>query len=158
MRKLKIYLDSSIISYLYAEDTMEKQQITELLWSKIQKGEYEGVVSSFVLVELAKCSEPKRTMMLERLRNSEIKEIDVDQEAADLAEKYIEHGVLSEKHYEDAFHIAAATVAKCQVLASWNFKHIVRVKTILGANGINRIEGYGDIQLLSPNSLIEEGD
>jgi hypothetical protein len=79
-------------------------------------------------------------------------------EFAELAERYIEFGVLSDKHYEDALHIAAASVEKCDVLASWNFKHIVRIKTILGANGINRAEGYGEVQLLSPDALVEEGD
>ncbi len=158
MKKLKIYLDSSIISYLYADDSQDKMRITQRLWEEIEQGLFETVISSFVIVELGKCQEPKRSMMLNKIQNSNIIELDVDEESAYLASKYIEHGVLSEKHYEDAFHIAAATVAKCHVLASWNFKHIVKVKTILGTNGINRIEGYGEIQLLSPDALIEEGD
>jgi predicted nucleic acid-binding protein len=158
MKKLKIYLDSSIISHLYAEDAPDKMRITEEFWREIEEGLYEAVISSFVIVELGKCQEPKRSLMLNKLQQSNIIELDVDEEAAYLASKYIEHGVLSEKHYEDAFHIAAATVSKCQVLASWNFKHIVKVKTILGTNGINRVEGYEEIQLLSPDALVEEGD
>lgn len=133
-------------------------RITEEFWKEIEQGLYQAVISSFVIVELSQCQEPRRSMMLNRIQESDIVELDVTEEAAYLASKYIEHGVLSEKHFEDAFHIAAATVANCHVLASWNFKHIVKVKTILGANGINRVEGYGEIQLLSPDALVEESD
>ena len=125
MKKLKIYLDSSIISHLFAEDSLDKMRITQEFWREIVEGVYEAVISSFVIVELGKCQEPKRTLMLNKLLQLGIIELDVDEEAAFLALKYIEHGVLSEKQYEDAFHIAAATVAKCQVLASWNFKHLL---------------------------------
>lgn len=87
-----------------------------------------------------------------------IEEIEIDSEISDLATKYINFDILTDKHFEDALHIAAPSVRKCDVLASWNFKHIVKVKTILGANGINHAEGYGDVQLLSLDALIEEGD
>jgi hypothetical protein len=96
--------------------------------------------------------------MLDKIKMMKVKEIEITNEITELAERYIEFGVLSDKHYEDALHIAAASVEKCEVLASWNFKHIVRIKTILGANGINRAEGYGEVQLLSPDALVEEGD
>jgi hypothetical protein len=51
-----------------------------------------------------------------------------------------------------------ASISNCKVIISWNFKHIVRVKTILGANGINKLEGYGEIEIASPESMLEEGD
>ena len=29
---------------------------------------------------------------------------------------------------------------------------------MLGANGINKLEGYGEIEIASPESMLEEGD
>jgi hypothetical protein len=51
--------------------------------------------------------------------------------------------------------LAQASISNCKVIISWNFKHIVRVKTILGANGINKLEGYGEIEIASPESMLE---
>lgn len=52
MKKLKVYLDSSIISHLYAEDTPDKMRITEEFWKEIEQGLYEAVISSFVIKTL----------------------------------------------------------------------------------------------------------
>lgn len=67
MKKLKIYLDSSIISHLFADDTPDKMKITETFWKEIIDGIYNAVVSSLVYIEIKRCDEPKRTLMLEKL-------------------------------------------------------------------------------------------
>ena len=84
---------------MYAEDTPDKTRITEEFRREIEEGLYEAVISSFVIVELGKCQEPKRSFMINRLQQPDIIELVVDEEAVYLASKYIEHGVLSEKHY-----------------------------------------------------------
>lgn len=38
---------------------------------------------------------------------------------------------------------------------SWNFKHMVRAKTIFGVNGINNLLGYGELEILSPDSMVD---
>jgi hypothetical protein len=49
MKKLKIYLDTSVISHLQAEDAPEKVSITLGLWTQIQKGFYQAIISGLVL-------------------------------------------------------------------------------------------------------------
>jgi predicted nucleic acid-binding protein len=61
LKKLKIYLDTSVISYLFAEDTPEKMQDTINLWSKFVVGKYDLFISSLTAEEIEKCSEPKRS-------------------------------------------------------------------------------------------------
>ncbi|MEK7196220.1 MAG: hypothetical protein AAB151_01000, partial [Nitrospirota bacterium] len=41
-------------------------------------------------------------------------------------------------------------------LISWNFKHMVKLKTIRGVNGINRMLGFKELEILTPQSLIQE--
>ena len=79
-------------------------------------------------------------------------------QADNFASRYIAEGVVPTKCYEDSLHIDLASVSGCKVILSWNFKHIVRVKTVLGANGINKLKGYGEIDIVSPESMLEEGD
>ncbi len=67
MKKLKIYLDTSVISHLQADDVPEKMNITNDLWKQIQSGRYKACISGMVLEELGNCYEEKRQTLLERM-------------------------------------------------------------------------------------------
>ena len=56
--------------------------------------------------------------------------IGINDEAIKLAETYISEGALTNKSYNDALHITLATLNNSDVLASWNFKHIVNLNRI----------------------------
>lgn len=49
----------------------------------------------------------------------------------------------------------AAVVNDCDCIISWNFKHIVNIKTIQGIRAITNLEGYKNIDILSPTVLLE---
>ena len=49
----KIYLDTSVISFLYADDAPEKQEITiDFFDNFIKTGIYQAIISEFVLQEI----------------------------------------------------------------------------------------------------------
>lgn len=50
--------------------------------------------------------------------------------------------------------IALATIHKVDVLASWNFKHIVNLDRIKGYNGVNLKMGYSTIEIRNPKDLV----
>lgn len=77
-------------------------------------------------------------------------------EVRDLADRYIETGALHESSRDDTLHIAAATVARVDVLVSWNFRHMVNRPRIRKYNEVNRDMGYGPIIIRSPNELEHE--
>lgn len=82
---------------------------------------------------------PKRTILMEYLAEIRYEKIYLNNEILLLADKYIEQGIIPGKYRDDALHISAATVFDCNVVVSWNFKHMVKLKTILGVNGINKL-------------------
>lgn len=47
-----------------------------------------------------------------------------------------------------------ATLAKTDVLVSWNFKHIVNLDRILGYNGVNYQLGHSIIEIRTPKEII----
>jgi hypothetical protein len=53
--------------------------------------------------------------------------IELTEEAMALADTYIKEQVVGKTSTEDCRHIALATINKVDVLASWNFKHIVNL-------------------------------
>jgi len=99
---------------------------------------------------------PRRAICIDIIEKIVYKEIRVDKEVFELAERYVKEGIISQKYRDDAIHIAAATVSGCDMLVSWNFRHIVRAKTIFGVNGVNKLMGYKEIQIVSPNMIVEE--
>lgn len=156
MRKLKIYIDTSVISNLTADDAPEQKEYSLKLWKEIKDSVYEVYISGLVLVEIQRCPEPKRTILNEYLTEIQYKDIQLDEETAQIAREYIEAGIIPVKYEEDALHIAAAVIHNCNAVVSWNFKHMVKLKTIIGVNGINKGMGYGEIEIISPLSLIGE--
>ena len=55
---------------------------------------------------------------------------------------------------DDCIHIAVATIAKVDVLISWNFKHIVNVYRIRGYNSVYLKLGYSVIDIRSPKEIV----
>jgi len=154
MRKLRIYLDTSIISHLFADDTPEKRDDTNRFWDDIIKSEYEIFISQIALDEIRSCAEPKQNMMLERLQQIEFQVLRETDEVIGLADEYVKGGVLREKSIDDCQHIAAAIVSRCDVIVSWNFKHIVNHKTIQGVKAVTAITGFPEILIYTPTILI----
>lgn len=71
----------------------------------------------------------------------------------ELAEEYIKEGIVPEKFKNDAIHIAIATVNNIDALVSWNFKHLVNIKTREEVNLINKNKGFKSIQIIAPPEL-----
>ncbi len=158
MRKLKVYLDTSIISYLYQEDAPEKMKDTQQLWELIKQGVYEVYISDIVLNEISGCSEEKVNILLNYMNEIEYTIVDTDEDTIELAEKFIDFGILKKKSFDDCQHIAAAILSGCDIITSWNFKHIVNVRTVRGVKTITTLEGYKDLLIYPPSVLLEEED
>ena len=56
----------------------------------------------------------------------------------------------------DAQHIAIATVARVDVLVSWNFKHIVNLHRIHGYNSVNLRRGYPTLEIRAPREVLPD--
>ena len=84
--------------------------------------------------------------------------IELTEEIMNLADKYIVEKVVGRTSLEDCRHIALATVNRVDVLASWNFKHIVNLDRIKGYNSVNLRLGYPTIEIRTPQELVSYGD
>lgn len=157
-KKIRVYLDTSVVSYLDQQDAPEKMSETKEVWDKIKEGNYEVFISTLVIDELQQCQEPKRTYLLNQLNEIDFTILEVNEGTVRLAEKFIDFGVLKKKSFEDCQHIAAAILSNCDIIVSWNFKHIVNVKTIRGIKVVTTMEGYKDILIYPPTALLEEVD
>lgn len=159
MKKLKVYLDTSVISHLDQLDAPEKMKETKKLWEILKDKElYEVYISSVVFEEIDECKEDKKIILLNYLYDMEYNVVETNDSIVELAEKIIDFGILKQKSYDDCRHIASAILAGCDIIASWNFKHIVNVKTVRGVKVLTTLEGYKDLLIYPPSVLLEKGD
>lgn len=155
MRKLKVYLDTSVISYLSQEDAPERMKDTLELWKDFVNEKYEIYLSQVTIDEIEKCSEPKRSILYDYLSDVEYTKLEINEEIVELAQKIIDMGILKPKSFDDCQHIAAAVINACDCIISWNFRHIVNIKTIRGVRAITNLEGYKGIDIINPSVLLE---
>ena len=157
MRKPKIYLDTSVISHLEAPDRPDWMADTRKLWENIQAGKLEVFISPVCVLEIDDCPEPKRTALAEWLQSVPYTLLQETDEVVELADKYLEAGILRQKSFDDCQHIAYACAYNCDMLVSWNFKHLVNINTIAGVKSVNALAGYREMPIYTPTILISGG-
>ncbi|MCH7826541.1 MAG: PIN domain protein [Bacteroidetes bacterium] len=152
--KQKIYIDASVIGGYF---DVEFKEPTRRLFNSMEQGEIIFVVSDLLILELIDA--PKRVReLLHRYSDNCFENIVFSEEAANLAKKYMIEDVVDKTSIEDCRHIALATINQCNVLASWNFKHIVNLEKINGYNSVNLKSGYHILEIRSPKELVRYGD
>jgi len=150
-KKISVYLDTSVISALFDERNPERQDLTKKFFE--QKETFDAYISEVVLAEIDNIRE---TQLKDKLRNAALpfKILSVDEECRRLANEYVKYGTIPSDYSEDALHIAISTLNGVDYLLSWNFKHIVKVKTRRVVNMVNLSLGYPDLRIATPAELI----
>jgi predicted nucleic acid-binding protein len=151
MKQQRIYIDTSIVGGFFDAE-FEKE--TKMLFQRLENKEVIFVVSTVLGQELNDAPEYVKTL-LQKYDKSCFEEIELTAEAKQLANKYIAEKVVGKTSFEDCCHIALATIHKVDVLASWNFKHIVNLERIKGYNGVNLKMGYSILEIRNPKELVK---
>jgi len=151
MKREKIYLDTSVVSAYFDKRLKQRQEDTGVFF-KTMVPHYEVYVSEITIREL---SETKNAVLREKfLRTIKgFKVLRINPQIGELAEKYIKDNVFPRKYFDDALHIAVASYYKMSCLVSWNFEHIVKVKTRRLVNLENKLNSLGTLEIVSPLEL-----
>jgi len=154
MRKQKVYLETTMFNY-YFDETKNAQPCTVAFFEAIGSGQFEGYTSVYAYDELDKAPEPRRSNMLHLLDKYHITVLNSSDEIDQLAEKYIATNIIPRKKNIDALHIAVASVNELDIILSFNFKHINKLKTKTLIPAANRMSGYRDICIAQPEEVID---
>jgi predicted nucleic acid-binding protein len=147
----RIYIDTSIVGGYFDEEFAAD---TWALFERLKNREVTFVISSVLKQELVNAPEHVREL-LDKYDDNCFEHVLLTEEAIELADCYISEKVVGKTCVEDCRHIAIATLNKVDVLASWNFKHIVNLDRIKGYNGVNMKKGYAVIEIRNPKDLIK---
>ena len=152
--KTRIYIDTSIVGGFF-DEIFETE--TKALFEMVKNNEIIFVVSDLLQDELEDAPEHVRTL-LGNYAPECFEVVTSTQEAEDLASQYIAENVIGQTSFDDCLHIAIATINKVDILASWNFKHIVNINRIRGYNGVNMKLGYSTLEIRNPKDLIDHAN
>jgi predicted nucleic acid-binding protein len=148
-RQIRVYADTSVYGGVFDEEFAEASQA---FFDLVRNGYFTLCVSEVVHQELSVAPEKVNKLFQGVLSTAQL--LDIESDALELQQAYIVEGILSEKWYDDALHVALATVAECDIIVSWNFKHIVNFRKIPLFNAVNVLKGYHQIAIHSPLEVI----
>lgn len=148
----RIYIDTSVIGGCFDK---EYEIPSKQLWNEFRAGKKFALLSDLLRLELEEAPVRVRRW-LNDLPADFIEDISLDEEAIGLANAYLQDGAVAESSLSDARHIAMATIARADVLVSWNFKHIVNLNRIRRFNAVNLKLGYPLIEIRSPSEVLDE--
>ena len=159
MAKKRVYVESSVISYLTARPAndilkLAKQRQTQMWWEERQR--WELFISPLVMLEI-RDGNPEAA--LKRIEIAEtLPQFPDTPEARRLAVHLLAAGAMPKNSPEDALHIAIATACNADYLATWNQAHIFNPDTIEKLYATIRGAGYKPSVLVRPDNLLEIKD
>ena len=150
-----IYVETSIPSF-YHETRPEAQFQAMKEWTRewwdIARVQDALVTSDPVLIELERAPEPKRSEAMALLETLPLLD---DVEAVDeIVAAYFHHKLMPRDAEGDARHLALATFHECDILATWNCRHIANANKQEHIRRVNSSLGFATPVLTTPFELL----
>ena len=154
MEKPKVYLETTVFNY-YFDKAKNSQPSTVAFFEAIGCGQFEAYTSTYTFNELNDAPEPLRSDMLGLIGKYHIQILEMSDEVDQLAEKYMANNIIPRKKNMDALHIAVASVYAMDIIITFNFKHINKLKTKSLIPATNLIAGYKGIAIAQPEEVFD---
>lgn len=148
--KLRVYLDTSVLSVAVDDRSLERRELTETFFKRA--GDYDLSVSEMTLHEI---EQTQRAEKREAMRNllAGVVVHSITESMLTLAQRYREEAIFSPAMEEDSIHVAVAVLTRPDVLLSWNFRHLVNRQRRGMVNQLNLALGLPVIEILAPPEL-----
>jgi len=134
------YLETSIWGVLVPGQPAEMQRASLRLLKRLKP--QQAFISTVVSDEIYEAKAHIRKHLASALNRFPPTVLEVSTECDELAQAYIDAGVVPAKKTEDAAHVAVATVYEIGVLLSWNYKHLANVRKTELFRAVNLLHGY----------------
>jgi len=153
IRPLRVYVDTSVYGGLHDDEFREG---SERFFKAVQRGRFSILASQPVAVEIADAPDFVQDTFNAYKADAEL--IDTTDEAERLSEAYMTAEVVPAASRVDALHVALASVARADIVVSWNFKHMVQLRRIQAFHAVNLVHGYPMVEIRSPLEVTDDED
>jgi len=154
---MRVYLDTSVFGGCFDE---EFQAASQELLDAILAGDVIALISDTLVGELVNAPEQVQDL-LQHVIDSGCERLPLTREVELLRDAYLTAGVVAAQYADDALHVAHATLARADVIVTWNFRHLVNPSRVRAFNGVNIAQGYGPVIIMTPvdiDGVLEESD
>lgn len=148
--KLRVYLDTSVFSAYYDYRLMDRQNLTEEFWKRLN--EFEVSTSELTRLELLQTNDEFLKNNLDHLLET-VTLYPITDDMRGLANRYVSANIFSPTMFNDALHVAAAVMTRQDVILSWNFRHFVNRRRRAQINQINVMLELPMIEIMAPPEL-----
>lgn len=151
MSALRVYIDASVFGgYFDAEFAETSRRFFDAVLAQ----SVIALISDTLVAELVAAPQPVRDLLAQTIQGG-CERLPITAEAITLRDAYLQAGVVTPKYADDALHVAQATLARADVIVSWNFKHLVNPARIRKFNGVNLMQGYGLVVIMTPSEIVK---
>ena len=149
-------MDTSVVSFYFAEDAPEKMAITQSFFDQeLIKSEYEIYLSVLTFQELSNCNDLALQDKLVQFANKLSAQIlESTEEIEEISQQFVDDGVIPAKYLDDAIHLTLAILNSMDYIVSWNFKHLVKPKTKKAVRAFCIKEGYKETEIVTPEEVL----
>jgi hypothetical protein len=152
---VKLYIETTVPNFLFAEDAPEKKAVTEEFYKWIRISADTLYISELVLDELNRTQPPLRAKLLDAASRLRAKNLPVTAEAEGLAQRCVQDGAIPARFRDDALHVAIAVLNGLDVVVTWNMQHLANVRRIEKINRTNRVMALSPIRIHTPEEVID---
>ena len=150
---VSIYLETSVVGAYLDRGESFRRDLTMRWWEHEMKN-FRAFVSPLVTRELERTREPYRRSYLALIKN--LPQLEVTEEATNLADGYVARGIFQRKYLGDALHVALASFHKVDYLVTWNFGHLANVHRQSRIKLFNTTAGFFAPEIVTPEFLVSE--
>ncbi len=158
MKKLRLYIDTSVLGGLFDTEDPKRVNTAERLIRLIKNEFYEGFISLLTIEEVLKAPEHIHESLKGKISEALLVILEETEESIELANAYLKDGAIPEKYRDDARHIAVGVFHELDYIVSWNYKHMVNIAVRRLINSTNLRMGYNPIEIISPEEVTGDGE
>jgi predicted nucleic acid-binding protein len=150
---VRFYFDTSVLGAVTDREDPRRIEATRKVLQALEDGLHDGVISNVVQEELEEAPTEVQRTILQELNRIEFELVTEDLESRNLFQEYEAARILPRRYRNDLRHVAVATVARVDALVSWNFRHLVNLRTRRAVHAVNVRMGYPLIEIVSPEEV-----
>ncbi len=157
MAKKRVYVESSVISYLTARpasDDLKRihQQLTATWWKR--RSNWDCFLTTTVMDEIVRGD--SEAALQRKAKALLLPEFPVTPEAGTLADVLVARKLVPESSKIDAFHLALAAVYQSDYLLTWNQTHLDNLDLRSRIEELIRGWGLTPAKVITPERLLKE--
>ncbi|MGH9365983.1 MAG: hypothetical protein ACRD1B_12085 [Thermoanaerobaculia bacterium] len=146
-------MDTLVLGAPLDREDPRRVNVTRSVLRAISAGDHIGVISNVVQEELEQAPAGLQRAILTEVGDIEFELVLEGNERRALFAAYEATQVLPARYRNDLRHVAVASASRVDAVVSWNFRHLVNLRTRRAVHAANLRLGYPLVEIISPEEI-----